>query len=58
MNRLLDRFRTRDLVIILLVCGVLYLAVHDITFRPTFGDIAQVGLGGYLGQLIPRGGKE
>lgn len=56
--RLLQRFNTRSLVVLILVCGVLYLALIDPSFREVFGDLAKIGVGGYLGQLIPREGKE
>ena len=58
MNRLMQRFNTRSFVVLILVCGVLYLAIIDPPFRGVFGDLAKVGVGGYLGQLIPRGDKE
>ncbi|WP_160295959.1 hypothetical protein [Aliterella atlantica] len=57
MNNLLQRFNTRSFVILILVTGVLYLAVVDRSFRMTFGDLAKIGIGGYLGQLIPREDK-
>lgn len=45
---------TRSIVIILLVSATVYLAIIDKEFRATFGHIADVGLGGYLGQLLPK----
>lgn len=54
MIRLLQRFNTRSLVVLILVGGVLYLAVVDRSFRNVFGDLAKIGIGGYLGQLVPR----
>jgi hypothetical protein len=33
------------------------LAIADHNFRPTFGDLAKVGVGGYLGQLLPEANK-
>ncbi|MGI2907201.1 hypothetical protein [Tolypothrix sp. VBCCA 56010] len=30
------------------------LAIADRNFRPTFGDLAKIGIGGYLGQLLPE----
>ncbi len=58
MIRLLQRFNTRSLIVLILVTGVLYLALIDPSFRDVFGDLAKVGVGGYLGQLVPREGKE
>ncbi|WP_219725458.1 hypothetical protein [Fischerella thermalis] len=49
-----QRFSTRSLIMILLVLGAMGLAVVDERFRPVFGDLAKVGVGGYLGQLIPE----
>lgn len=50
----LNRLTVRSIVILLLVIGCLAIAIIDISFRPTFGDIAKIGIGGYLGQLIPE----
>ncbi len=58
MFRVLQRLTTRSLVILILVCGVLYLAIADESFRPIFGDLAKVGIGGYFGQLVPKENKE
>lgn len=54
MDRFLGRFTTRSFVVLILVSGVLYLAIVDPSFRDVFGDLAKVGVGGYLGQLVPR----
>ena len=43
----------RSIIVIGLVVGVFVLAVIDDGFRHIFGDIAKVGVGGYLGQLQP-----
>lgn len=51
---MLERFNTRSFVILILVGGVLYLAIVDRSFRVVFGDLAKIGIGGYLGQLIPK----
>lgn len=53
-KNLLDKLSLRSMVVLVLVFGTLYLAITDQTFRPTFGDLAKVGVGGYLGQLIPK----
>ena len=29
----------------------------DHSFRPTFGDLAKIGVGGYLGQMLPEAAK-
>lgn len=58
MSKLLGRFTTRSFVVLILVSGVLYLAIVDPSFRSVFGDLAKVGVGGYLGQLVPRDNKE
>lgn len=54
MKYFLSRFSTRSLVVLILVGGTLYLAVTQPSFRGVFGDLAKVGVGGYLGQLVPR----
>lgn len=43
----------RSLVVLLLVVGSLYLAVVDKRYRNHLSDLAHIGLGGYLGQLVP-----
>lgn len=45
---------TRSLIMLLLVLGAIALAVVDERCRPVFGDLAKVGVGGYLGQLVPE----
>lgn len=45
----------RSLVVLSLVGSAIYLAIVDETFRPRFATLVDVALGGYLGQLIPRG---
>lgn len=44
----------RSFVIVGLLVGSLYLAIADTNFRPHFADLAKIGLGGYLAQLIPK----
>jgi hypothetical protein len=50
----LARLKIRSLIIIILVIGSLILAIQDRDFRSTFGDLAKIGVGGYLGQLLPQ----
>lgn len=57
MKYFLSRFSTRSLVVLVLVGGTLYLAITDPAFRGVFADLAKVGVGGYLGQLVPREDK-
>jgi hypothetical protein len=54
---MLSRLSVRSVIVIILVIGALMLAVVDHNFRPTFGDLAKVGVGGYLGQMLPEVGK-
>lgn len=54
LKKFADRISTRSLVVLLLVSAAAGLAVIDPAFRPSFGDLAKVGVGGYLGQLFPR----
>ena len=54
------RLKIRSIIILILVIGALALAIQDRDFRSTFGDLAKIGVGGYLGQLLPqdkRGGS-
>ena len=41
-------------VVLILVLGSVVLAILDEDFRPYFGDIVLFGLGGFIGQFIPR----
>ncbi|MGL5872851.1 MAG: hypothetical protein ACRC2R_10870 [Xenococcaceae cyanobacterium] len=52
---LINSFSVRSLVVLMLLGGSCYLAVVDESYRPQFADLAKIGLGGYLGQLLPRG---
>jgi hypothetical protein len=54
---MLSRLSVRSVIVIILVIGALVLAVVDHNFRSTFGDLAKVGVGGYLGQMLPEAGK-
>jgi hypothetical protein len=55
--KMLSRITVRSVVVVILVIGALVLAIADHNFRPTFGDLAKVGVGGYLGQLLPEANK-
>jgi hypothetical protein len=37
-----------------LVFGAFGLAIADPNFRTSFADLAKVGIGGYLGQMMPQ----
>lgn len=54
MNKLISRLSVRSIVVLLFVVGALILAVIDSSFRPTYGHLADVAIGGYLGQLMPQ----
>ena len=54
---MLSKLSVRSVVVIILVIGALVLAIADDNFRPTFGDLAKVGVGGYLGQMLPETSK-
>lgn len=56
MNKVFEHFSIRSVVVMILVTGCLGLAIADKDFRPTFGRLADIGLGGYLAQLIPKSG--
>jgi hypothetical protein len=56
-TKMLSKLNVRSVVVIILVVGALVLAVADDNFRPTFGDLAKVGVGGYLGQMLPEASK-
>jgi hypothetical protein len=50
-----QKLNVRSVVVLLLVVGSFALAVRDERLRPVFGDLAKVGVGGYLGQMLPEG---
>ena len=54
---MLSKLTVQSVVVIILVIGALVLAIADHNFRPTFGDLAKVCVGGYLGQLLPEANK-
>lgn len=51
---IIEHIDTRSIVIVGLLIGSTTLAVMDEKFRPAYGDLAKIGLGGYLGQLLPE----
>jgi hypothetical protein len=59
MNKsILERLKTRSVIVFLLVVGTFILAVQDEKIRSAFGDLAKIGVGGYLAQLIPNSKQE
>ncbi|MBW4477044.1 MAG: hypothetical protein KME54_09235, partial [Tolypothrix brevis GSE-NOS-MK-07-07A] len=57
VKHVFSRLTVRSVVVIILVVGAFALAIADDNFRPTFGDLAKVGVGGYLGQMLPEANK-
>ncbi|MEM8777779.1 MAG: hypothetical protein AAGF26_02675 [Cyanobacteria bacterium P01_G01_bin.49] len=53
-NWLIHNFSVRSIVVLTLVFGSVGLAIADSEYRPFLADLCQVGLGGYLGQLVPK----
>lgn len=58
MKSILERLKTRSVIVLLLVVGTFILAVQDENVRSAFGDLAKIGVGGYLAQLIPANKKD
>lgn len=58
MKSILERLKTRSIIVVLLVVGTFILAVQDEKVRSAFGDLAKIGVGGYLAQLIPANKKD
>ena len=54
---MLSKLSVRSVVVLFLVIGAFVLAIADHNFRSTFGDLAKVGVGGYLGQMLPEANK-
>ena len=51
---MIPHINLRSSIVLILVIGVFGLSIVDKTFSPIFGDLAKVGVGGYLGQLLPE----
>ena len=45
---------TQSIVVIILTLGAFVLAVLDKGFREHFANIAQIGISGYIGYLVPK----
>lgn len=56
VNWFIHNFSVRSIVVLLLVGGSIYLSIIDPEYRPFLADLSKIGLGGYLGQLMPRKG--
>lgn len=54
IEKTISRISVRSVLIIVLALGSLHLAIIDEKCRPIFGDLAKIGIGGYLGQLLPH----
>ena len=50
----LSKLSIRSIIALLFVLGALVIAVIDPSFRDNYARLADVALGGYLGQLIPK----
>lgn len=49
-----SRISVRSVVVLLFVFGALVIAAIDPSFRDNYARLADVFLGGYLGQLAPK----
>lgn len=49
----MKNINVRSIIVVALVLGTFVLAMRYESFMGIFGDIAKVGIGGYLGQLQP-----
>lgn len=47
-------FSIRSLMLLILLGGATYLAVVDPKVRDKYFELCYLGVGGYLGQLIPK----
>lgn len=50
----LSKLSIRSIIALLFVFGALVIAYIDPSFRDNYARLADVALGGYLGQLVPR----
>lgn len=51
---ILSRLSIRSFVVLIFVLGALIIAAIDPSFRPSYAHLADVAIGGYLGQLVPQ----
>ena len=45
----------RQFLMILFGVGATVLAYYDPSFRDSYSDLIKISLGGYLGQMLPKG---
>jgi hypothetical protein len=50
----MSEIKARSLIVLVVVVGAVAIAISDEKFRPVFGDLAKVAIGGYLGQMLPE----
>lgn len=50
----ISKLSIRSIIALLFVLGALVIAIIDPSFRDNYARLADVALGGYLGQLIPQ----
>lgn len=53
-TKILSRLSIRSFVVLIFVLGALIIAAIDPSFRPSYAHLADVAIGGYLGQLVPQ----
>lgn len=51
---ILSKLSIRSFVVLIFVLGALIIAAIDPSFRPSYAHLADVAIGGYLGQLVPQ----
>lgn len=54
MKGISDWFNVHSWITLTLVLGSFYLAIAHFEYREQFADLAKIGLGGYLGQMLPK----
>ena len=52
---LLKHWSCRQFLMVLFAIGATVLAYVDPSFRENYGDLIKFSLGGYLGQMLPKG---
>lgn len=54
ITRMFSKLSIRSFIVLLFVLGALIIAAIDPSFRPSYAHLADVAIGGYLGQLVPQ----
>ena len=58
INYLQKHWSCRQFLVLLFAVGATVLAYADTNFRDDYADLIKISIGGYLGQMLPRGDRD